>query len=102
MIYFTSRNIPQLQGLKYAERAEIIKLAQSNLSTPQKTVLNIIKLLFITPLFLLLANIESWWLLLYLFILGITYPVVTNPITFYFIRHTLDSAKDEYFKLIEK
>ena len=99
MIFFTSRNIPQLKGLKYAERAEIIKLAQSNLTTPQKTVLNIIKLLFLTPLFLLLANIESWWLLLYLFFLGISYPIVTNPITYYFIRHTLKGAKEEYFKL---
>ncbi|MDP4982781.1 DUF6170 family protein [Pseudoalteromonas tunicata] len=98
MIYFTSRNIPTLQGLKFTQRADIIKIALSYLSTPQKTILNILKLLIITPLFLVLASVDSWYVLLYLIGVGLSYPLITNPLSYHFIRNNVEKAKDDYFK----
>lgn len=98
MIYFTSRKIPALQGLKFTQRADIIKIALSYMSTPQKTILNILKLLIITPLFLILASVDGWHVLLYLVAVGLTYPLITNPLSYYFIRNNLERAKDDYFK----
>jgi len=92
-MYFTSRNIPELSGLKYTQRAQIIRLALSYLSVPQKTILNIIKLVFLTPLFLILARIDSWEILIYLLIVGFCYPLITTPISLYFAKEHINKAK---------
>jgi len=94
-MYFTSRNIPELSGLKYTQRAQIIRLALSYLSIPQKTILNIIKLVFLTPLFLILARIDSWEILIYLLIVGFCYPLITTPISLYFAKQHINKAKAE-------
>jgi len=94
-MYFTSRNIPELSGLKYTQRAQIIRLALSYLSVPQKTILNIIKLVFLTPLFLILARIDSWEILIYLLIVGFCYPLITTPISLYFAKEHINKAKAE-------
>jgi len=94
-MYFTSRNIPELSGLKYTQRAQIIRLALSYLSVPQKTILNIIKLVFLTPLFLILARIDSWEILIYLLIVGFCYPLITTPISLYFAKQHINKAKAE-------
>ncbi|SFD62655.1 DUF6170 family protein [Pseudoalteromonas denitrificans] len=95
-MYLTSRSIPELSGLKYTQRAQIIRLALSYLSVPEKTVLNLIKLLFLTPIFLILARIDSWEILIYLLITGICYPLITNPISIYFAKKYIDKAKAEF------
>ena len=92
-MYFTSRNIPELAGLKYTQRAQVIRLALSYLSVPQKTILNIIKLVFLTPIFLILARIDSWEILIYLLIVGFCYPLITTPISLYFAKQHISKAK---------
>jgi hypothetical protein len=94
-MYFTSRNIPGLEGLKYTQRAQIVRLALSYLSVPQKTILNIIKLILLTPIFLILAKIDSWEILIYLLIVGFCYPLITTPITLYFAKQHIAKAKAE-------
>jgi len=95
-MYFTSRNIPELKGMKYTQRAHIIRLALNHLSVPQKTILNIIKLVFLTPIFLILAKIDSWEILIYLLIVGLCYPLITTPISLYFAQKHIKKAKTEY------
>ncbi len=95
MLYFNSRQLPELHDVSLKQRNQIVQRAVALLSTPQKTALNIIKLLLLTPIFLLLANIDDWTLLIYLLIVGILYPLVTNPITLLFAKPNISQAKNE-------
>ena len=62
-MYFSTKNIPELDGLSVRQRQEVIHLAVANLPASKKITLNVVKIACLTPIFLLLANIESWWLL---------------------------------------
>lgn len=94
-MYFSTKNISELNGLSVKQRQEVIHKAVANLPAGKKITLNVVKIACLTPIFLLLANIESWWLLLYLLIVGICYPLITTPLTLMFIKPLLESARKE-------
>lgn len=94
-MYFTSRQFPQLENLSIKQRTEIVRQAVLLLSTPKKTLLNVFKLALLTPIFLLLANIDNWWLLIYLLIVGLLYPLITTPLTLHFVKDHIDEAKQK-------
>ncbi|MEI4548908.1 DUF6170 family protein [Pseudoalteromonas spongiae] len=95
-MYFSTKNIPELDGLSVRQRQEVIHLAVANLPASKKITLNVVKIACLTPIFLLLANIESWWLLLYLLIVGLCYPMITTPLTLMFIKPLLKEARAEF------
>lgn len=95
-MYFSTKNIPELDGLSVRQRQEVIHLAVANLPASKKITLNVVKIACLTPIFLLLANIESWWLLLYLLIVGLCYPLITTPLTLMFIKPLLKEARVEF------
>lgn len=95
-MYFSTKNIPELAGLSVRERQEVIHLAVASLPAGKKITLNVVKIACLTPLFLLLANIDSWWLLLYLLIVGLCYPLITTPLTLTFIKPLLADARKEF------
>ncbi|MEC8327322.1 MAG: DUF6170 family protein [Pseudomonadota bacterium] len=95
-MYFSTKNIPELDGLSVRQRQEVIHLAMANLPASKKITLNVVKIACLTPIFLLLANIESWWLLLYLLIVGLCYPLITTPLTLMFIKPRLKEARAEF------
>ena len=94
-MYFSTKNISELNGLSVKQRQDVIHKAVANLSAGKKITLNVVKIACLTPIFLLLANIESWWLLLYLLIVGICYPLITTPLTLMFIKPLLANARKE-------
>ena len=95
-MYFSTKNISELDGLSVRQRQEVIHLAVANLPASKKITLNVVKIACLTPIFLLLANIESWWLLLYLLIVGLCYPLITTPLTLMFIKPLLKEALAEF------
>ncbi|MCF6457091.1 DUF6170 family protein [Pseudoalteromonas sp. MMG024] len=95
-MYFSTKNIPELDGLSVRQRQEVIHLAVANLPASKKITLNVVKIACLTPIFLLLANIESWWLLLYLLIVGLCYPLITTPLTLMFIKPLLKETRAEF------
>ena len=97
-MYFSTQKIPELAGLSVKERQQIVHLAVSNLPAVKKVTLNICKLVCLTPIFLLLANIESWYLLIGLLIVGLSYPLITTPLTLSFIKPYLTQARKEFEK----
>ena len=58
-LYFTTRSIPGLAGLPLAERMRRLERAAKKLTVPEKTVLNILKLLVIVPAFALLLRVAA-------------------------------------------
>lgn len=90
--------MPELQGLSISDRQQIVHMAIANLPAVKKVTLNVAKLAFLTPIFLLLANIESWYLLLGLLVVGLSYPLITTPLTLAFVRPFLSQARREFEK----
>ncbi|MCF2863533.1 MULTISPECIES: DUF6170 family protein [Pseudoalteromonas] len=92
MIYFLPSQIPKLKSLSHNERLAIVADSLNRLSAQRRVMLNIIKLLLITPLFLLLVRFEGWHMLPWLLLAGIAYPIIVLPVRHAFALFHLDEA----------
>ena len=82
-LYFTTRNIPALQGVPLADRMRRLERAAKKLSVPEKTVLNILKLLVIVPAFTLLLSVTSdWTSILWAGLIFLLYPLLVKPVQY--------------------
>ncbi|MGO4891649.1 DUF6170 family protein [Flavobacterium sp. W21_SRS_FM6] len=82
-LYFSSKQIPQLQALPLLERLTILREAQKHLTGPEKVLLNVLKLLLLIPAFVMILQIsENWWALAWALLIFLLYPIVVKPIQF--------------------
>lgn len=81
--YFSTRNIPGLEELPLSERVRILELAATKLTVPEKTLLNILKLLVIVPVFaLVIRTFTHWHALLWVLVIVLFYPLIIKPIQY--------------------
>jgi ABC-type transport system involved in cytochrome c biogenesis permease component len=92
-MYFSSQNIPELKGLKFSQRMQVIRSATEQVATPQKLLLNLLKLVILVPLFLLIAQWDSWQSGIIVLILLACYPLLTRPLTFALCRPYLQQSR---------
>ncbi len=92
-MHLTSQHIPQLAGLNFQQRMQVIKQAVALLPVPQKILLNVVKLVILAHFFSILARFEGWILLPYLLLAGLVYPLITNPVTFFMVNSRLAEAR---------
>ena len=92
-MYFGSHSIPELAGLKFAQRMQVIRAATEQVPTPQKLLLNLLKLAILIPLFLVIARWENWHDTVTILALLVVYPVLTRPLTFALCRPHLTLAR---------
>ncbi|RRJ23064.1 hypothetical protein EIK76_02960 [Rheinheimera mesophila] len=92
-MYFGSHSIPELKGLKFAQRMQVIRAATEQIPTPQKLLLNLVKLAILIPLFLVIAQWESWQHTVTILLLLAAYPLLTRPLTFALCRPHLALAR---------
>lgn len=97
MLYLNSKSIPELQGLTFAQRMQIIRIAAGRLSVPVKVFLNVVKLVILSILFILIARAEGWSVVGYLFILVVVYPLLTRPLTFFLCRNLFLAIRRQQF-----
>jgi len=95
-IYFSTAQIEKLQPYTIAERRMIIEMANNKLQAPEKLIINILKLLVLIPPFIVLARIDSWYLMLPVFALLVGYFLIMRPISFWFINKHLDGAIKQF------
>jgi hypothetical protein len=82
-IYTSTKNIPGLKDMSVTERMAILEQAGNRMTIPEKTLLNIIKLLVIVPIFaLLLRVVESWWSLAWAGLILLLYPLFVKPLQY--------------------
>lgn len=96
-MYWNSRNIPELAGLNFRQRMQVLRHAADKLSTPYKLLLNLIKLVLLVPPFMMIARAESTlefigWVMLLL----VLYPLITRPLTFYLVQPQLKAARRQF------
>jgi len=97
MIYFNSQSIPELQGLTFSQRMQVVRAAADRLSVPIKIALNIIKLIILSALFILIARAEGWAIVGYVLLLVIAYPLITRPLTFFLCRSQFAVIRRQQF-----
>jgi hypothetical protein len=82
-IYTSTKRIPGLENLSVTERMAVLENAANKMSIPEKTLLNVIKLLVIVPMFaLLLRVVESWWALAWAGLVLLLYPLFVKPLQY--------------------
>ncbi len=92
---FSSNDISVLQSYSLKERQQILALANQKLITPQKLVLNLIKLAILIPPFIMVARLDNWLLFLPLIFVLAGYFLVMRPISLLFaIKHLPKAIKD--------
>lgn len=94
MFTLFSSQLDELKHLKIRKRQEVIALSLSMLSPTEKVLLRIIKLLLLSPLFLIFTIFKGWILIPFLIIGGLCYPLLTTPIEINFAKkHIVDALK---------
>jgi hypothetical protein len=82
-IYTSTKKIPGLENMSLPERMAILENASRKMTVPEKTLLNVIKLLVIVPVFaLLLRVVESWWSLAWAGLILLLYPMFVKPLQY--------------------
>ncbi|ALS32243.1 hypothetical protein PTRA_a0955 [Pseudoalteromonas translucida KMM 520] len=98
MFVFFSSQINVLKHLKIRDRQVVIAISLSMLSPVNKVLLRIIKLLLLSPLFLIFVVFEGWLLIPFLLLGGLCYPLLTTPIEINFAKKHLSEALTQYTK----
>jgi hypothetical protein len=95
-LYFSSKQIPQLQSYTLTERLTLLREAQQKLTGPEKLLLNLLKLLIFIPVFvLILQSSANWWALAWALLLFLLYPIVIKPIQFGLCAKYLSPTKPQ-------
>lgn len=94
-MFFNTRKLPEFSGLNYRERMQALALAKSKLPLPKNAVLQTIKFLLFVPVFFLIANVQSWFVIPWIVLFFLLYPIVTKPLTLLFVRSYLAESVEE-------
>jgi hypothetical protein len=97
---FSTNKLPELENFTLRQRQQILALAASKLTAPEKFALNILKLLMLVPPFLFLAQLEGILIVFSLFSGLAVYFILLRPISLLFTRKYLSAAIKQFNKLI--
>ncbi|MEP1447587.1 MAG: DUF6170 family protein [Paraglaciecola sp.] len=82
-LYFSTKNIPQLQHLPLTERLAAIQIAQSKLIGPEKLLLNILKMLVVIPIFVFIIQMATNWMaIVWALLVTLLYPLLVKPVQY--------------------
>ncbi len=82
-LYFSTKQIPQLASLSLPDRIAAMDKAAAKMSVPEKTLLNVLKLLVFVPAFaFILRTATDWTSLLWALGVFILYPVFVKPMQY--------------------
>jgi hypothetical protein len=80
-IHFSTQSIEALRQFPLTQRMAYLDEAAKKMTIPEKTLLNILKLLVIVPVFILLLRVvNDWTSLLWAGLVLILYPLLVRPI----------------------
>ena len=94
-MFFNTAKLPVFAGLNYTQRMQAIELAKAKLPLPKKALLHSIKFLLIAPVFFLIATVQSWSVLPWIILLFLVYPLVTKPLSIWFVKAYLPDCVEQ-------
>ncbi|MBH0056416.1 hypothetical protein I6F65_05555 [Pseudoalteromonas sp. SWXJZ94C] len=96
MFTFFSSQLDELKHLKIRERQAVIALSLSMISPTERVLLRIIKLVLLSPLFLIFTLFKGWIVIPFLILGGLCYPLLTTPIEINFAKKNLAEALKQF------
>ncbi|WP_412971501.1 DUF6170 family protein [Glaciecola sp. MF2-115] len=82
-IYTSTKNIPALADKPLTERMAMLEEAAKKMSVPEKTLLNVLKLFVIVPVFALILQVaDNWFSLVWAALILLLYPLLVKPIQY--------------------
>lgn len=82
-LYFSTKQIPQLQHLSLTQRLATLQLAQKKLIGPEKLFLNVLKMLVVIPVFILIVQTATNWMaIIWALLVTLLYPVLVKPMQY--------------------
>ncbi|MDT0582683.1 MULTISPECIES: DUF6170 family protein [Alteromonadaceae] len=82
-IYTSTKNIPKLEGKPLTERMALLEDAAKKMSVPEKTLLNVLKLCVLIPVFIFLLRISTdWTSMVWAALILLLYPILVKPIQY--------------------
>ncbi|MBU3004201.1 DUF6170 family protein [Paraglaciecola arctica] len=82
-LYFSTKNIPQLQHLPLTDRLAAIQIAQGKLIGPEKLLLNILKMLVVIPIFVFIIQMATNWMaIVWALLVTLLYPLLVKPVQY--------------------
>jgi hypothetical protein len=82
-IYTSTKKIPALADKPLTERMATLEDAAKKMTVPEKTLLNVLKLLVIVPVFYLVLQVSNnWFSLLWAAFVLLLYPILVKPIQY--------------------
>lgn len=98
-VIFSSNKLTELKNYSLTQRQQILALAASKLTAPEKFVLNVLKLFMLVPPFLFLAQLEGIFFIASLVSVLVIYFILLRPISLLFTRKYLTTAIKQFNKL---
>ena len=82
-LYFSTKQIPQLQHLTLTQRLAAIQLANGKLIGPEKLLLNVLKMLIVIPVFILIIQTATNWMaIIWALLVTLLYPMLVKPVQY--------------------
>ncbi|PKG98901.1 DUF6170 family protein [Paraglaciecola sp. MB-3u-78] len=82
-LYFSTKQIPQLQSLSLTQRLAAVQLAQGKLIGPEKLFLNVLKMLVVIPVFILIIQMATNWMaIIWALLVTLLYPMLVKPVQY--------------------
>jgi len=99
-IYFSSKNIPSLYHFDLKQKKILLQAAEKKLNTPQKLILNIVKLGILVPMFLYIVWLTSWEIVFPVIFAMFAYIFMYRPLFLFFLQNHLTETIKAYNKSI--
>ena len=96
MFTFFSSHVDELKHLKVRQRQTVIAISLSMLSPSDRVLMRIVKLMLLSPFFLIFTLFEGWLLVPFLIVAGLSYPLLTAPEDVNFAKKHLGAALKQF------
>lgn len=96
MFTFFSSHVDELKHLKVRQRQTVIAISLSMLSPSDRVLMRIVKLMLLSPFFLIFTLFEGWLLVPFLIVAGLSYPLLTAPVDVNFAKKHLEGALKKF------
>lgn len=96
MFTFFSSQVDELKHLKVRQRQTVIAISLSMLSPSDRVLMRIVKLMLLSPFFLIFTLFEGWLLIPFLILAGLSYPLLTAPVDVNFAKKHLKGALKKF------
>lgn len=94
--YFSPKKIPQLRDLPLRDRMIALERAALKMTVPERSLLNVLKLMIIIPVFVfILQASENWLALLWAALALLIYPLLIKPLQYSLSAQYLPTSQTE-------